>query len=370
MEERLNQALTKFRKVLARKDILLAIVVAVSLIGVGVYIGWYNNKVVPLNSAATARYTLDPSNHLSFMSNWDGPDYIRIARQGYQVPANANFFPLYPILIHALNWVMHSALDSALAISWVSLVGAIYFYIKIVKRLFKLEKNHDLEVVRGLMLFLLFPTAVFMLATYTESLFAFLALASIYFALSKKYLAVMPFLLFCTATHLTGIFVLVLVGLIMLEENMGFIKSAATVAVGSLGLIGYMYYLWRAFDKPLAFISSQKHGHGWLSNGYLNLISSIDPFNLVFILFLVIAMVYWWNKRKSFSIYSFLFLLIPGIGKQYGGFNRYVLMAFPIPLMFYGFLKDKRTLYTVFIAATTVAWTYFMLQYAGGYVGG
>jgi Gpi18-like mannosyltransferase len=252
-------------------------------------------------------------------------------------------------------------------VSWFSLIGSVYFYIKIIKRLFGLKDNQ--EALRGLMFFILFPTAVFLLATYTESLFAFLALGSIYFALKKNYLAAGLFALACSATHITGMFVVLLMAMILLEEHVKKSKIVLAFAVGIVGLVSYMYFLWDRFGQPLAFITSQE-GHGWLKYGDARLINSIDLFNVIFIVLLIISVVYWRQRRKSFSVYSMLFLLIPLIGKQFGGYNRYVLMAFPLQLMLYNYLRHKKIGYVFAIALISISWSYFLFQYAGGYIGG
>ena len=133
--------------------------------------GWYNNKVVLPNPAVSAHYTQEPTNPLSFMSNWDGPDYLPIAKSGYTAFDQSNFYPLYPLLIDLVHFVISSPLVSALLLSWFCFAGAIYFYLKIIKLIFNVADNE--EALRGLLFFILFPTAVFFLATYTEALFAF-----------------------------------------------------------------------------------------------------------------------------------------------------------------------------------------------------
>jgi Gpi18-like mannosyltransferase len=361
----LQQWLNKAKEFILKKDAYIAITITVLLILGGVFLGWYNNRVVPVNAAPSARYTLEPGNSLSFMSNWDGPNYIAIATHGYTDMSQTNFFPVYPLLIHILNQVISSPLDCALLISWVSLVGLIYFYLKIVNILFK---KTGVEAIRASLLFLLFPTAIFFLATYTESLFAFLALGSIYFALQKKSLPAAALALPMSATHITGVFVLVLIGLILWEEKAKLSHAVATVITGSLGLIGYMIYLESKFKRPFSFITSQK-SHGWLANNYAGL-SGIGLFNIIFIVLIILSAIYWWRKRISLSIYSLLFLLIPIVGQQFGGFNRYVLMVFPVPLMLYDFLRKRPNLYIAVIVLTSLSWAYFLFQYAGGYVGG
>jgi hypothetical protein len=63
-------------------------------------------------------------------------------------------------------------------------------------------------------------------------------------------------------------------------------------------------------------------------------------------------------------------LCIPLLGGQFGGFNRYVLMAFPVQFMLYDHFRSSKNMYPVILAATSVLWCYFLLQYAGGYIGG
>ncbi len=359
--------LKKFRQYLNNHALFLAMLVALSLIAFTLVFGWYNNKVVTSSANVIASYSAKPNNPLSFMARWDGPDYIHIAQHGYTDVSLASFFPLYPILIHYFSPILRSPLNAALFISWVCLVGAVYFYIKILKELFKIRDNTS--TIKGLIFFILFPSSVFLVATYTESLFALLALGSIYFALKKNYIIPAILMFFGCLTHLDSIFVLVLVALILLEQKVERKKVLLTFIVGLLGFDAYAIYLQKMFGNPLAFILSQK-GHGWLTHHYFELYQSIDFFNLVFLALLVISVIYYWNRRRSFSIYSILFILVPIIGNQFGGFNRYMLIAFPVQFMAYDYLKDKHMAYSITLAIMGIAWAYFTLQYAGGYIGG
>ena len=360
--------LAKLGRFALKRDLVLSLSVALCVVVGGVFLGWYNNEVVLTNPAVTAHYNEEPTNQLSFMSNWDGPNYLSIEQHGYTSVTQTNFFPLYPLITRLVNVVISSPLDSALAVAWLSFVGAIYFYLRIIKLIFAVKANS--EALRGVLLFILFPTAVFFLATYTESLFAFLALGAICHTLRKNYLPAALFLLLVTATHVTGVFVLALVAMMLLEQRAKIISLLGTAVVGSLGLLSYMYFLLTKFHRPFGFISSQVKGHGWLQHGFSNLLTTVDLVNVIFIILLVLAAVYWWRSRKSFSIYSLLFLLIPLVGKQFGGFNRYVLVAFPVELMFYGYLKNKKLGYPIAMTITSIVWVYFLFQYAGGYVGG
>jgi len=367
MKNIIKSKFINIKKLITDNDYLLALLVGLIVLLSGTFFGWYNNKVVPLNTDSYARYTLEAGNKLSYMSNWDGPNYIHIATHGYTSSSLTNFFPLYPLLVHGVNQIVSSPLYSALIVSWVAFLFAVFFFIKIIKLIFK-DINYT-EKIRALLLFIFFPTAVFFIATYTESLLAALALGAIYFTLKKRFYLASVLTIFSSATHLTGEFVVLLI-MMMSWENRHSIKRFLSVGVvGSLGLLSYAIYLDEKFHKPLLFISSQEK-HGWIHSSYLQLLNSIDLFNIIFIILLLLSAVYWWSRKRSFSVYSLLFLLIPILGREFGGFNRYILMAFPVQLMFYGYLKKRPALYPIVLALFVITWTYFLLQYAGGYVGG
>jgi Gpi18-like mannosyltransferase len=350
-----------------RRDLWLSIAVTIIVVGSSFFLGWANDKTTTVSPLPGFHYIVEPHNILSYMANWDAVDYLSIARHGYTSLFWVNWFPVYPLAIHTLDYVSPSPLVSAFVISWLSLVGAIFFYIKIVRRLFKV--TDVLEPLRALVFFVLFPTAVFLVAPFSESLFAFLALGAIYAALRKQWLWSAILAMVCSATHITGIFVVLLVGLILWEEKAKLSQVVATWAVGSLGLLAYMYYLLLDYHDPIAFLRSQTVYHDWVKHGFSNLITTATLTNVIFIVLIMVAAVYWWQRRRSFSIYSLLFLAIPLIGRQYGGFDRYVLMAFPIPLMIYGAVRDNKFIYPLATTLTGVAWTYILLQYAGGYIG-
>lgn len=346
----------------------MSLAVAVAIIIVGVGIGWENNKVIPLNSSPSAHYSLEPHNRLSFLANWDGPIYLSIAQKGYTSAINANFFPLYPLLIHGAHYIVRSYIMSGLLVSWASLVGAIYFYFKIIKRLYGI--NDNLEALRGALFFILFPTAVFLLVTYTESLFAFLSLGAIYYALRKNYLIAGLFTLLCTATHVNGLFVLILVSLLLLSEGVKALKVAAGTAIGSLGIVSYMVYQSIKFHTPKAFLAAQQR-HSWFNFSIHHIASEFATLNGMFLVLLLLSVAYWWRRRKAFAVYSLLYVCIVFIGgRDLSGIGRYSLMAFPLQFMLYDYFKDKNLGYALVLSLSSILWTFFTLHYVGGYTGG
>ena len=360
--------LLKYRnnfKELIINEAVLALLISLGIILFGITIALLTSKYMLVNSADHARYLLEPNNKLSGFANWDGVRYLFIAQHGYNESFVTGFFPFYPILVSFLTKITDSYFFSAILISWTSLFGAIYFYIKIVKKLFTQVKFT--ESVRAVLYFLLFPSAIYLLFVYTESLFALLALSAIYFALDKKYIKSSVLTAIATATHIRGAFLVILIGSILFESKVKIWKIILSMAIGSIGLIAYMGYLYRHFGNPIEFLKAQEV-HGWLHQSIFSQLWAINTVEWFMILGLILSIIYWWNKKKSFSLYSFLFLLIPLIGGQFGGFPRYALMAFPIQLMIFEYTRNKKVLSWFLIGAFAFLWAWFLILFTAGYV--
>lgn len=354
-------------KLLKNNELFFSLVIGLLVIVLVAGFGWYNNKLVPINPDPLAHYLKEPNNVFKFLSNWDGPHYLSIASHGYQNASLTKFLPLYPIVINLVNRIIPSLLISALLISWASFIASIFFYLKIVDLLFKTKDNF--KRLNYLIFYVFFPTAIFFIATYSESLYAFCALAAIYFALKNRYLLSALFSIFFLITNSYGFLTLFFILLILYEQKNKLIKILTYLILSLSGVFGYALYLYFKFREPFAFILSQKE-NGWLNGKYIEIINNLNLFSILFAIGLIISAIYWWKKRKSFSLYSLSFLLIPLIGNQIGGFDRYVLMAFPMQLMAYDFLKNKPALLKIGFVVLGICFGYFLFQYAGGYIGG
>lgn len=109
-------------------------------------------------------------------SRWDSNWYLDIARRGYHTDkdltrSNVVFFPLYPLLIKVGAIIfLGNFIFSGWVLSMLFLVlGCVY--------LFKLARDFHKEAdpFVAVILLLIFPTAFFLNAIYTEALFLFLS---------------------------------------------------------------------------------------------------------------------------------------------------------------------------------------------------
>jgi Mannosyltransferase (PIG-V) len=98
--------------------------------------------------------------------------YLRLADRGWSTEdASAAFFPLYPLAVRAVSWILPGEdLFAAIVVSNLAFLGALL-------ALFALTAEAFGERIarRAIVVTAIFPTAFFFLAPYTESLFLFLS---------------------------------------------------------------------------------------------------------------------------------------------------------------------------------------------------
>jgi hypothetical protein len=135
-----------------------------------------------------------------FDTNW----YLKIAREGYVDVASTVYFPLYPLLIRVVSLVVGNAMLAALIISNFALVGALAMLYRLSAALFDVSSAR-----RAVAYWLLFPTAFFLQAAYTESLFLFLTLATFDFARRDKWFIAVLFGALAALTRLQGVLLVV-----------------------------------------------------------------------------------------------------------------------------------------------------------------
>ncbi len=155
-----------------------------------------------------------------FLSTWQRFDtnwYLKIAQRGYSGDDGSTvYFPLYPLLIRIVGALVGNSLFAALLISNVSLVGALVFLYRLSGALFGAASAR-----RAVAYWLLFPTAFFMLAAYTESLFLLLALAVFDFARRDKWLLAALFGALAALTRLQGALLIVPLAYLWWRQSKG-----------------------------------------------------------------------------------------------------------------------------------------------------
>jgi len=163
-------------------------------------------KTSPISSAGLCFLTVsliflsrEPCAFISSFANFDGAQYLTLVREGYNTYTQA-YFPLYFLLVRAVALLFptpnairsHNDMLSAVLVSNVSFVLGLILFKKYLKTMIPVETHRN----ASLLFLLLFPTSFFFGAVYTEGLFFFLCIGSLYFLKKKNYWLAECFYLF------------------------------------------------------------------------------------------------------------------------------------------------------------------------------
>lgn len=186
---------------------------------------------------------------------WDANWIMYVIRGGYGHNENlTTFFPLYPLCVKTVHTVTGISYEwSALLTSYVGLFFATWAIIALGRALWPQHGPY-----RAALLFVWFPSSVFLLAGYTEAVFLAAAAWCLAFTARRQFLLAALAASLASAARpegvLVGIAVVVAVGL---ERK--WIKALALGAVSTAGLVFYMAFCWARFDSPFAFVEVQSH---------------------------------------------------------------------------------------------------------------
>lgn len=299
--------------------------------------------------------------------NFDGVFYVNISEYSYRGLDQA-FFPLYPLFMRAVT--MSTSIPpaaSGIIVSTLSLIVLLYTF----KRLMVFDgfRKYSMWVILFL---LLFPTAFFLQAVYTESLFLMLVLLSFLFGRKSMFKLATFFAVLATATRIVGIFLLpalLLESYIQMRNNKekitinSFFKKSWIIFLTPFGVISYMSFLWYNYADPLLFVHIQPAFGAGRSGGeliflpqviyrYIKILISVSYTSQTFfvsllelVIFLVISLLlvlgYKKGIRKSYILFSILVLYFPTLSGTLSSIPRYAIMSFAV-FIFLGTLRNKK----------------------------
>src|ERR687890_212255 len=353
-------------------------------------------RVVPTSSFQ--RITLDvPFGSMNIWSHWDGEHYVRLAVDGYLHPpdnVSPAFFPLYPLLMRSLAGLFGGPISLQSLSVWGPLLSllflpfALYFVYQIALDLF------DERSARGAVLvFAFFPTAFFLNAAYTESLFLSLSAGSLWAMRVRKDLLLACVLAgFAAATRNVGIFLVAPLMYEWIKEVERFRWRGVYLLLAPCGLFVYMVYLWVRFGDPLLFYTAQeswgRHATGpldtasrawgaavegasrlldpdlWahpsLSNAANQLAGASNFFNLGFFVFAMVVLLAGSRYLPlSLTVYGLLLVAPAALfgtpGSPLMGTPRYVLVAFPVFIVLALLFKNRVLLGGWLVVSTLVS---------------
>ncbi len=147
---------------------------------------------------------------------WDGGFYTSIAVHGYHAGAVQAFFPLYPLAIAAVRFLLGSALVSAIVVS----LGCLAISSILLHRL--AERDFGKEAARLAVLALaLAPASLYFSMAYPEALLLALTLGAVYAARTERWWLAGTLGALASATHESGVLIAVPLALMYLYGPRG-----------------------------------------------------------------------------------------------------------------------------------------------------
>jgi len=216
-----------------------------------------------------APFTQNP--WLAVWAHWDTRWYLDIATRGYSAArlpptgeANYAFFPLYPILMRVVSWIVGDPVLSGFLVSNVALVVATVLLYRLVA-----DEHGTAVAERAVKYLLLFPTAFVLSGVLSEGLFLALSVGMFRAVQQRRWWLAGVVGGLAALTRPTGV---------LLALPLGWIYFAGTgdrpgwaVRVGSLllvpaGLGAFAAFNWWLTGDPLAFVTVQAAWLKTLSN--------------------------------------------------------------------------------------------------------
>lgn len=313
----------------------------------------------PILNDGTAGLLLGP------WQRFDTLHYTRIAAQGYAHPEDSVFPPVYPLLMRGLGGLFGSShaahMAAGILIANVALLGLL-----ILLHIVGTDLMGEEHASRLLVYFALFPTAFFLFAPYTESLFLLLTLASLWLGIKHhnfEWAGVLGLL--AALTRLTGWVLIVPLAYHFWQRHLGngkwkidpiggwhwrLVVKGTAVFLPAVGLFLFMLYRAWLGLPPLGNIYAEYwyqqtgipgtdllralRGMFGLGTGRVGEFTLwFDFFITGLLLITTVAALFRWKHRLGWGLYAamlLLFMLLPSSEfKPLYSFSRYALAFFP-----------------------------------------
>ncbi len=353
-----------------------------------------------------AEALLETSHLPQWIYSWggfDGVHYISIMTEGYlTIRLIQAFFPLYPMIAGWVTSFIDAPVVAGLLVSNLSAAAlAVVWLVFVRTRATTVISN------KSLVLLLVFPTAFFLGALYTESLFLLSVILSFWFAEKKQWILAGICGAVASATRLAGIFIwpaLIVEVLVLYKplhsklslQNLwqavrANIAPLLFVSTAVLGFAAYSLYLQMHFQDPLYFFSVQKDFNTGRSD------SLVFPLQTLWRQFKIIATVpldwKWYSYvqdlaltliagaglvvaffrykkeiKLSWLVFSVLAFLLPMFTGSLSSMSRYVLVCFPLYIVAAHLLNTPKKWWLVIGISTALLILNTMLFIQGHWV--
>ena len=311
-------------------------------------------------------------------ARWDSVFFVRIAEHGYD-KASAAFGPLYPGVVAVLGHVFfgHYVL-AGITVSLAATLGAFVLFHRIA------ETRLGVDGARRALLYLaLFPTALFLQAVYSESLYLLLALAAFVFAERGRFTAAGAATGLAILARITGVALVPALALLAWRcrhRLRAFAGLSVAVPVASV----YPLLLWQQVGDPWAFAHAQDRWHrhfsplGGLWQAFVHWTPSgagvhhavaVNAEDLAFLLlFVTLTVVAWRRFGAAYGLFSAASLAIPLSDPSSRwpllSLPRFGLVIFPFFLALAALTTGRPRLHTAVVACSSLLLGIAVTQWA------
>lgn len=301
---------------------------------------------------------------IAIWDQWDTTWYLGIAQNGYHWSLHGKsalaFFPLFPLLLHALMGAGVSGIVAGLLLANSAFLGALFY----LHRLVRVEWGAA-AAERAMWLLAFFPAALFFFAPYTESLFLLAGVGALYHARQSQCARAGVWLALALLTRSTALILIVPVlyfasartfGTVFLAQPAAIARRCVAIAAPCLiTWMAYLYYLSTQHISLFPLLTAQRGWHRSLTWPWTGFVSSLEWLALrgstnlpwaienllqltVTIVFLALTLKAWPTLGTAMRLYSagfwLLVLLMPewrdGFYAPFMSMDRFVLALFPI----------------------------------------
>ena len=306
---------------------------------------------------------------LELWDQWDTQHFLGIAQHGYFGASSgenwAAFFPLYPLAVRPLLWLGVPEVAAGLLVSAISSAVALGFLYRLVA-----EERDSKTATRSLFYLAAFPTGVFLIAAYSESLFLAGAVAAFYYARRGRWLATAVPAAVATGSRIAGLFLvagLIVEFLRQRDFRADRVLDAVTALALSLVPVAlFGAFLTRTAESPMAYFEAQREGwsRGLTSpwNSLVMTVNNVQPdtptnWALIFRLELVgaaigVGFVAWAVLRREWGYATFIGLTLAVMlsSSWYFSVPRILVTFFPAVIFLAESTRGRPTAHAVLIS--------------------
>jgi len=311
---------------------------------------------------------------------WDSAHYRAIIEHGYDLSWRMVFFPLYPLAVKAMTFLIKDTLWAGVAVSNSCLLAATVYFYNLA------DKNYGKKIASmSVMLFMCAPTALFYITSYTESMFFMLTIMGFYYINEKNWFAAVFFGMLSAATRNAGILIMIpfVVGYYGAYKDFKkeFYKLPLYLLAIFSGLAAYMFYSKHIHNDYIAFLHGQSQ---WYKGGrisfipFLAYLKSLKNFtvelqlkvtdtrvNMSFIYMTVTLLLLYFGRKLlklNEAAYAFFIVLFFSIINSSESIARYLSAVYPLWVLFALWIAKQKKEKLVFgiVLAYMMTWQAYM----------